>query len=776
LKHPDALNENVLKCISFAQSELHFSAVDSTKHEFEKLVPEWPELNRQLFWYDVKELRKNFNKKRKTSLNAFYQVYSRVHYWHFTAEHFDSFLKEISSQTLLDDKSVALTLCIHLYRQCGKNRSWRVKLQKVVTGISDLELTLKNYLNPSPMPIDVKKNRRTDTYYRRKKKIREEKENEKLQKFKVWLKEHIHVLRDNSVASNKLVWQASLYLMHQLETNRPSKQRSQSNWQDLIPGFGNDVAEAFRDGCIDYWRRYSPEIRSETKGDSSFTPSAVVYGLCGLEMEYHFNSAWPNYLSDDEARLACRYAVNEINGFPAWIQKLYSVFPKIVNGTLLKEIEWEFKRYSGEQPCYHVLMYIASRYDWLKPIIANQVILFLKLYSPKHDDTLKNAFEIVLSLPDLKNTPFIEIAREKFEASLTPSRTALWLGTLMCIDADSALDLLSSKLDNFPTKQDATEFAMLFIVALFYWKKKRDVNLDYQRVEILLPLIKLMHKHIRFSEDINHIGNGVYNVVLRDNAQDARRYLLEILRSIPGKATYWALVDLSESDPEEKTRYLYAMYAKQKAEEDAELAPWQIDNITEFLNEIECTPKNHRELFELSKYSLFDLKDDLEQGDASLSALLSLEKDETKYRNFIGGWLRERSKGKYSVPQEEELADGKKPDLRIHGNGFDAPVPIELKIADNNWTVTSLKERLENQLCGDYLRDPRSNCGIFLVIYRGEKGSWEHPVTKENLNFAELLEILKEKANMIVASSSKIEAIEVIGIDLTLRTKRNVNA
>jgi hypothetical protein len=44
------------------------------------------------------------------------------------------------------------------------------------------------------------------------------------------------------------------------------------------------------------------------------------------------------------------------------------------------------------------------------------------------------------------------------------------------------------------------------------------------------------------------------------------------------------------------------------------------------------------------------------------------------------------------------------------------------------------------------------------------------------LNFAELLEILKEKANMIVASSSKIEAIEVIGIDLTLRTKRNVNA
>ena len=55
------------------------------------------------------------------------------------------------------------------------------------------------------------------------------------------------------------------------------------------------------------------------------------------------------------------------------------------------------------------------------------------------------------------------------------------------------------------------------------------------------------------------------------------------------------------------------------------------------------------------------------------------------------------------MPQEEELADAKRPDLRFLGIAFDAPVPVELKLADN-WSGPKLFERLEAQLCGDYPR------------------------------------------------------------------------
>lgn len=138
-------------------------------------------------------------------------------------------------------------------------------------------------------------------------------------------------------------------------------------------------------------------------------------------------------------------------------------------------------------------------------------------------------------------------------------------------------------------------------------------------------------------------------------------------------------------------------------------------------------------------------------------------------KNVIGGWLRDRSLGKYSVPQEEELADRKKPDLRLRRTGFEGPVPIELKIA-NNWSGPDLLERLKNQLCGQYLRDQRSNCGIFLLVYLGDK-NWQHPRTKKKINFAELLKFLEKEGNKIIAKNHKIESIQVIGIDLTKRNQ-----
>ncbi len=125
---------------------------------------------------------------------------------------------------------------------------------------------------------------------------------------------------------------------------------------------------------------------------------------------------------------------------------------------------------------------------------------------------------------------------------------------------------------------------------------------------------------------------------------------------------------------------------------------------------LERTPGNHRELAELAILRLLDLKDDLEHGDSSIASILKTVTQETEIRKYIGRELREKALERYSIPQEEELADAKRPDLRFHGVGFDAPVPVELKLADK-WTGPALFERLENQLCADYLRDNRSSRG-----------------------------------------------------------------
>ena len=114
------------------------------------------------------------------------------------------------------------------------------------------------------------------------------------------------------------------------------------------------------------------------------------------------------------------------------------------------------------------------------------------------------------------------------------------------------------------------------------------------------------------------------------------------------------------------------------------------------------------------------------------------------------------------------MADGKKPDLRFHGIGFDQPVPAELKLADK-WSGPKLFERLENQLCGDYLRDNRSNRGIFVLVYQGNKISWEIS-SSESVNFEELTMALRKHWRHISADYPNIDDIEVVGIDLTKRS------
>ena len=200
------------------------------------------------------------------------------------------------------------------------------------------------------------------------------------------------------------------------------------------------------------------------------------------------------------------------------------------------------------------------------------------------------------------------------------------------------------------------------------------------------------------------------------------------------------------------------------------MSPWTAEDICAFANEAERQPHNHRELFELVVSRLLDLKSDLEEGDSSIADILIQSDAETQQRKFIGNWLRDRGYGRYSVPQEEELADAKRPDLRIHGSGFDGPVPIELKIADKNWSGSKLFERLENQLCGDYLRDSRSYCGIYLLLNRGTKGYWLHPHTNKRMSFQNLVGCLQSHAKDFIANDPGIYEVEVIGIDLTLRS------
>jgi hypothetical protein len=285
----------------------------------------------------------------------------------------------------------------------------------------------------------------------------------------------------------------------------------------------------------------------------------------------------------------------------------------------------------------------------------------------------------------------------------------------------------------------------------------------------LKELFLLMQTYIREDEDINRAGGDAYSPDLRDKAQDARNALFNQLTQIPGKEAFVALDEIAKQHPKAQSRPWLASYAKTKAEQDADLTAWSPAQVHEFHEHLDRTPVNHRELADLAILRLLDLKDDLENGDDSVARVLLRVEKEPEMRNFLAHELREKALGRYTIPQEEELADDKRPDLRFHGADFDAPVPVELKLVDR-WTGPKLFERLENQLSGDYLRDNRSSRGIFALVNLSPAKRWQLP-SNDLVDFDGLVQALQNHWKSIANKHSHVEDIAIIGIDLTKRFK-----
>jgi hypothetical protein len=314
-----------------------------------------------------------------------------------------------------------------------------------------------------------------------------------------------------------------------------------------------------------------------------------------------------------------------------------------------------------------------------------------------------------------------------------------------------------------------TKLALAFIVALIGGRSQEcRARQAFRTVEHMKSLYLLIARYIRQQDDIDRTGRGVYSPGLRDNAQDARNALIAFIRETPGKEAFLALLEMGRAHPDERSRPWMSYHAKTKAAADADVDAWMPSQVQEFGKSLVATPANHRELWYHAVDKLDALKHDLENGDSSIASILQAVDQETEFRKFIGGWCRDRAAGRYVIPQEEELADAKRPDLRLFGVGFDAPVPAELKLADK-WTGPHLFERLEIQLCGDYLRDLRSSRGIFVIVYLGTKSYWDLPNGRRADTFEMLLDELQRHWMLISNDYPGVEDIRVIGIDLTRR-------
>lgn len=419
---------------------------------------------------------------------------------------------------------------------------------------------------------------------------------------------------------------------------------------------------------------------------------------------------------------------------------------------------------------HYVLSDLLYRTPWLHCSLAPEIMAWMSRNEIGNADVLADCIYIVLS-GDADGRTMAELAQSKILNSAITDQWAVWYALWADLDADRAIPAVEAWLSRFPV-EEASVHAQAFITRLMGTRRSYSVwpgHGSFRGARHLRALYVLMSQHIQTKDDIDRANTGVYSPGLRDYAQQGRDALLNQLAEIPGKETYVALTQLAKHHPDVKYRPWMEKLVRQRAEKDADLEYWSARQVREYELNHMSTPATHRQLFDLAVDRLIDLKEELEHGNASPYKTWRRANGENEMRNLVADWLGRASSGYYTCAQENELPNRQRPDIWVQSEHVASPVPIELKLLDQDWSGPALCERLRNQLAGDYLREVAAGCGIMLLIWRGRsnKARWMiggHAVARQ-----ELAEALNAYWHTVADDFPGVVSIKVLLIDLTVR-------
>ncbi|NVE23741.1 hypothetical protein HUU90_14930 [Burkholderia glumae] len=123
----------------------------------------------------------------------------------------------------------------------------------------------------------------------------------------------------------------------------------------------------------------------------------------------------------------------------------------------------------------------------------------------------------------------------------------------------------------------------MFIVALLGDRHGAGTRVGaYRNASDLKRLYVLMHRYVRTQDDIDRAGKGAYSPTLRDNAQDGRNTLFNMLVEVPGSEAYAAIKALEEDHPEPNYRRWMAVRAYERATRDADEPLWTVEQVRDF--------------------------------------------------------------------------------------------------------------------------------------------------------------------------------------------------
>ena len=542
-------------------------------------VPRWQELNDRLYWTSVTEARAHLAAKGERMIDD-WQISFMGPFWRFEADDFDRCLGWVREKKALDDRLVALSRCLILFVAADRPDEWHAQIRAAISGQAELEAALAQRIDPRPSPA-VRKMEAEDRKWKRDRKAEKEKEERDRADWVRTLKADPERVRSPQGLKPGEFSYDQLHLLNSISGDGIARDRDWgSAWQQLIPEFGEDVARAYRDAALAFWRPYMPGLRSEG-ADTGSTPYALIFAMAGISIEIAETGNFFDKLSDKEVRHALRYLTWELNGFPLWFEPLYRAHPEAGLEAVSKELIWELDHSKAEQPTHHILHDILYHAPWLHADVAPLILQWLRDIGMHNADNLRYCLNI-LSSSGVAPVELGKLAKDKLAGGVDVEQRPRWYALWVDNAPDDAVPALEKELESLG-QEDGSKFAQLFVVSLLGDRHGTGNRTGaFKTPAYLKRLYVLMHCFIRASDDINRANGGVYSPELRDNAQDARNQLFNLLSSQPGAETYAAIKALENDHPEPSYRQWMAKRARERAITDADEPVWDARDVHAF--------------------------------------------------------------------------------------------------------------------------------------------------------------------------------------------------
>lgn len=519
----------------------------------------------------------------------------------------------------------------------------------------------------------------------------------------------------------------------------------------LERSFPPPVVDALRLRLMKYWRGMKPSLPNEREDRGTYLVAWTV-GLMGLYAEAE-DPRWVKSLTPDEAELAIRYALVELNSLPDWLAAIAQDYPQVIERVLGSELDADL-RVPGHEGRWHSMLLQTLRYgrreiarelqpkllDWLQGPGRK---LMAEPHNPASEAKLDQVIRVLLAHaePTVQRW-LIELATRQAIATRQGPYLEFWLPVLMRLDPRRAATVLLHVLETAPVEKEGV--AVRAVGSLFS-QRRVEGGVDWSKTidpDALLRLTRAVYRHVRQSDDVRH--EGAYSPRARDNAQDGRRYVFDALIDTTGAAAYQAKLELSADPLFKHAKDRIAALAQERLAEEADSSVASMEELAKLFQGNELGPMTTTDMAHLVSDRLDDLQDLMGRDNSPRNAWAFVS-DENSLRAAIAHQLENVAKGAYTIDQEGVTIEGKEMDIRFQALSK-LQACIELKIGEKPRSGRELRDTIEDQLIRKYMWPKNAKVGCLLVSVADADSYWTHPDTGRRIDRHGLQEMLHRAA------------------------------